>query len=418
MSEFLARGQFDEALALFDAIDPAEANTSGIRLLKASVLSSAGRPAEGRIITQAVISEEPSNIDALFVLAAVEGASGKEKEQQSILERIIKADPANTAALVDLGNMALRSGSYRNAASYFDRALQGDDGNFDALLGRALIYLYSHDPKNSETLLNKAVVLYPASAAPLHERARLYKNTGYKRQALIDLDAAKERDSENYWIAVDRGSVLVDLNRKREALEEFNRANQLEPGNFLGYVYSAGLKDEFGDYNGAEQDYEILSKLKPDYYFAFEGLGMHRMRKGFLSEAKDAFLEAYKYAPNEASYALLAAANWMRASSISAPKQFLEEAIRRARRDSLEWYMLRLYHDLAGDNDLAIKIDKEKNSEKKAQMLYYLANYYDIRGNRSLANRYFLRMKELNIQTIPEWRLNEWAITERGLAVN
>jgi tetratricopeptide (TPR) repeat protein len=288
----------------------------------------------------------------------------------------------------------------------------------DALLGRALVYRYNHDLKNAENLLNKAVISYPDAAEPRHERARLYKDAGFKKQALIDMDAAKDRNGGDYWIAVDRGSVLIDLNRKKEALEEYSRANELEPGNFLAYVYSAGLKDEFGDFDGAEHDYEILAKLKPDYYFAHEGLGVHKMRKGFLWEARDAFLDAYKYAPNESGYALLAAMNWMRAGKINAPKEFLEQAIRRAKRDTLEWYMLRLYHDLTGDSDLVIKIDKEKSVENKARMLYYLANYYDIRGNKSLANKYFLQVKSLNIKTIPEWRLNEWAVTERGLAID
>ncbi|GHV49589.1 hypothetical protein AGMMS49579_01710 [Spirochaetia bacterium] len=418
MSEFLSQGKFDEALELFDIIDPAEANTTGIRLLKASVLISADRLAEGRIITQEVISAEPANLEALFVLATLEGASGKEKEQRNILEQIIKTDPVNRDALLSLGNIALRSGSYRSAGTYFDRVLAAAPENMNALTGRSLVYRYSHDPKKAEELLNRAVTLYPTAAEPRHERARLYKDTGYKSQALSDLDIAKKFDSGNAWIAVDRGNVLLDLGRKKEALEEFERAIELEPGNFLAYVYSAGLKDETGNYDGAEHDYEILAKLKPDYYFAWEGVGMHKMRKGLWAEARDAFLTAYQYAPNESSFALLAVMNWMRAGRISDPKSFLEQALRRAKRESPEWYMLRLYHDLSGDNDLAIRIDQEKSAENKARMLYYLANYYDIRGNKFLADKYFLEVKSLGMRAIPEWRLNEWAVTERLLALN
>jgi tetratricopeptide (TPR) repeat protein len=418
MAEFLAQGKHDEALALFDAIDPEEAGTTGIRLLKASVLSSAGRPAEGRAIAQEVLSKEPGNIDALMVLATAEGASGKEKEQRAILEQVIKSDPANAEALIGLGGIAFRAKSYRAAGSYYDRVLETEPDSMDALLGRALVYRYGRDPQNAEELLNRAVTLYPDEAAPRSERARLYKNEGYQKQALIDLDAAKKIDGQNYWIAVDRGSVLIDLGRKQEALEEFKRAIELEPGNFLAYVYSAGIKDEIKDYDGAEHDFAILAKLKPDYYFASEGLGMHKMRKQLWAEARDAFMDAYRYAPNEPSYALLAAMNWMRAGKISDPRQFLEQALRKVQRESLEWYMLRLYHDLAGDNDLVIKIDKEKNPERKARMLYYLANYYDIRGNRSLADKYFLQVQSLDVKTIPEWRLNVWTVAERGLALD
>ena len=49
-------------------------------------------------------------------------------------------------------------------------------------------------------------------------------------------------------------------------------------------------------------------------------------------------------------------------------------------------------------------------------MEFYLAQFYDIRGNRSLADRYFLMVRELGRKGIPEWRLNEWVVNERNLA--
>jgi hypothetical protein len=79
--------------------------------------------------------------------------------------------------------------------------------------------------------------------------------------------------------------------------------------------------------------------------------------------------------------------------------------------------MLRVYHDLAGDNDVALRIDKETNPMIKAKMLYYLAIYYDLRGNVNLANRYFTSVWEMDMQMIMEWRLNEWIVEERGLKV-
>jgi hypothetical protein len=50
-------------------------------------------------------------------------------------------------------------------------------------------------------------------------------------------------------------------------------------------------------------------------------------------------------------------------------------------------------------------------------MLFYMAQYYDVRGNTALANRYFRLVNEMNIRGIPEWRLNEWILAERGLTL-
>jgi tetratricopeptide (TPR) repeat protein len=416
VAELLGRRDFDGALALFDRIDPVEAGAPAIQLLRASVLNSSGRTGEARTIVEDLLSREPDNPEVLMVLAAVEAASGRDREQRAVLERIIRADPNNTEALVSLGNIALGSQSLRTAASYYDRTLQVEPENGEALVGRAMVYRYEKNPKNAERMLNRAAQLYPQWASPLHERARLYRGAGYAKEALDDLDRAKKLEPGNYWIAVDRGMTLIDLNRKLEALEEFTQAISINPESFIAYVYSAGIKDESGDYDGAEQDYTVLVKLKPEYYFAFEGLGIIKMRKHQWAEARDAFLEAYRQTPKESGYALLAAMNWMRAGRINDPRQFLSEALRRVERETLEWYMLRLYHDLAGDNDTAIRIDREKNLDNKARMLYYLANYYDIRGNKILADKYFLQVKELDRKAIPEWRLNEWVVEERNLA--
>jgi predicted Zn-dependent protease len=139
------------------------------------------------------------------------------------------------------------------------------------------------------------------------------------------------------------------------------------------------------------------------------------MRNRQWAEARDAFLEAYKQAPKEYAYALLATVNWMRAGKPSDPKQFLAQVLRTAPRDSLEYAMLRLFHDMNGDLNAATAADNEKNLDTKARMIFYLANYYDIRGNKTLADKCFLQVQELRRTATPEWRLNEWFLEERGL---
>jgi len=415
VSEFLAERKFTEALALFDEIEAATAETTGIVLLKASVLNTAGKSADARKIVEKILSAEPNNIDALHILASCAAVEGKDRDQRTTLERLIKIDPKNTKALSDLGYIALRNQSLRTAANYFDQALASDNSYAEALVGRALIYRYNQEPRNAERLLNQAIKLYPQWASPLNERARLYKGAGFANDALADLNAAKLLEPDNYWISVDRGTTLVDLNRKSEALEEFVRATTIDPDNFLAYVYCAGIRDEIGDIDGAEIDYSIITKLKPDYYFAFEGLGVAKMRKREWAAARDAFLEAHKRAPKDISYVLLATVNWMRAGRQTDPKQFLAQVLRTVTRESLDWYMLRLFHDLTGDLDCAQRIEKEQNLDNKSRMSFYLANFYDIRGNKNLADRYFMQVNELDRPGIPEWRLNEWFMEQRGL---
>jgi tetratricopeptide (TPR) repeat protein len=415
VADALARREYETALAQFDRLESDIALSAGIQLLKASVLGSAGKAGEGRAIAEEILSREPENTEALYVLSTLEGALGKEREQKAVLERLLKIEPGHPRALIALGDLALRARSLSAAASYYDKVLEAEPDNGDALVGRAGVYRYQRNPKQAEALLNKAVALYPRWTRPLTDRARLYQGAGFYADALNDLDRAEKIDGDDYWIALDRGIVLVNLDRKEEALAEFDRAIAMDPAIFFPYVYRAGIKDDFGDFEGAEQDYAVLTRLNPEYYFAFEGLGIHKMRKGLWAEARDNFMEAYKQSPDTTSYALLASLCWMRAGRLQDPKPFLAQVLRNVKRDSLDYALLRLYQDLNGDSDVAARLDRETDVVLKAQMLYYLASYYDVRGNTTLANRYYTQVHEMGRLPIIEWRLNEMVMDERNL---
>jgi hypothetical protein len=48
-------------------------------------------------------------------------------------------------------------------------------------------------------------------------------------------------------------------------------------------------------------------------------------------------------------------------------------------------------------------------------MLFYIANYYDARGNLSLANSLFLEVKDMNRINSIEWKINDFILQDRGL---
>ena len=419
VSTLLSESRYDEAIALFDTIPPTDRDSPQLQLLKASVLSSAGRYNEARSIAEAVSSAEKENIEALFVLATIEGASGRRSQQQAALEKIINLEPDNPEALISLGNLSLETRALRPAASYFHRVLSNDGENAEALIGLSRAFRMNREWDQGEILLNRAVELYPDMAEARTERARFHWGRENYRLALEDLDEAKKLDPANYWIAIDMGTLLLEMNRKQDALQEFNRAIAINPNEYRAYAYSSGLKDDLGDSDGAELDYATLASLKPDYYFALEGLGLHKMRKENWLEARNAFMEAYRQAPEENVYALLAAINWMH-MDLAGPRAFLAQAETKVKRDSLEWYMFRLFYDLTarnylGESDMVMRLDREKDLNLKARMLFYMALYYDVRGNTTLANNYFTMVSEMDRRAIPEWLLNEWIVSDRGL---
>jgi len=421
IAELLSDFQFDAAIAHFDTISSPERESTYIRLLEASVLSSIGRFDEARTITQAISVREPDNIDALFLLSAIEGVQGRDRQQREILERLLSIDPDNAEARVSLGNLHLSARSLRDAAANFRHVITRDSTHPDALLGMARLLRMNQEWEDAEVFFNRVVDLHPNMLEARSERARFFRIRARLGEALADLDIAKRLSPKDYWVAIDRGSVLLDMGRRAEALEEFNRAVEINPDEFLAYVFTSGLKDELGDLDGAEQHFAILARLRPDYHYALEGLGLHKMRNRRWAEARDIFLEAHRQAPSENHYALLAAINWIRMGDPMGARNFLRQSITRVTRDSLEWHMFRLFYDLtvnvfAGEHNMLTRLSREQDETLRARMTFYMAMFYDIRGNINMANRHFLQVNEMNRMAIPEWRLNRWILAERGIA--
>jgi len=420
IAEHLSLFEFDEAIALFNTISPSERESSNIKLLEASVLSSAGRYAEAMAIVQAISEKEPNNTEAIFVLATIEGAQGRNRQQREALERLINMEPDNTAARIALGNLHLSARSLRAAAVNYRHVITKEPENTDALLGMARLLRLNQEWDDAEVFFDMVVRLNPDMPEARSERARFYRIRGRLNEALADLNEAKRLLPMDYWIAIDRGNIFLDMGLKPQALAEFNRAVEINPQEFLAYVFTSGLKDDLDDLDGAERDYIVLTRLRPDYHYALEGLGLHRMRNGRWAEARETFLEAHRRAPDEYHYALLAGICWIRTGDLTGARAFLRQAQNIVTRDSLEWHMFRLYYDLTvrtfvGENDMVIRLDQEQDLELKARMMFYMAMYYDTRANNNLANRYLLLVSEMDRRAIPEWRLNRWLLAARGL---
>ena len=415
VAELAARREFSAALELFDRIDEAEAQTSPVQLMRATILNSAGRHAEARTVASGIVSREPENVDAMLIIAAAFAAEGRTRDQRLQLERILTIEPQNLRVLSDLGFNALRTDAFRTAAGHFERALAIDENFPEALVGRAVLYRFARNPQRSEQLLNRAIQQNPHWATPFHERARLYRGAGFLNDALNDLNTARRLEPDNYWISVDRAITLIEMGRREEALEELDRAVPLSPESFIAYVYRAGLRDQAGDFEGAAEDFITLMRIRPEYFFAAEGLGIIRMRQQRHAEARDAFLAAYRQAPREFRYALLAAYNWMMAGRPTDPRQFLSQVLRTAPRDSPEWHLLRMFHDRSGDIDVAARAEREQNFDNRAIMTFYLGLFHDAMGRRNTANSFFLRVRELNRRGIIEWNMNEMMLEQRGL---
>ncbi len=82
-------------------------------------------------------------------------------------------------------------------------------------------------------------------------------------------------------------------------------------------------------------------------------------------------------------------------------------------RESLDYMMVRLYHDGGGinaENDAVLRVRKEDNSNKRGKMLYYLGLFYELKNSSQLAMDFYTDVLKMNSPMFFEYRLAEWEI--------
>ena len=182
----------------------------------------------------------------------------------------------------------------------------------------------------------------------------------------------------------------------------------------MGYAYLAGVYDEQNKFDLALENYKKVVQKNPNYYYAYESIGMLEWHSENYTAARQAFEAAYNANPNNTSYALMIAACFQKEKKPQECKKFTEKAMKPLERTSYEYLSLRLIHDMNGESTLTLKIQNEESKKKKGKYLYYLALYWALRGNDSLAHKYYAEVTEIQGADFFEFRLAEWELMERS----
>ena len=141
-----------------------------------------------------------------------------------------------------LAHVAMRAGDLEQAAAWFERALRIDPADFSAIVWLVHVYVDLDRPQAAETLLARALTLYPGAQPLLYQGGRAALAARDYPRAVERLEAALARDAAatviHYPLAMAyRG--LGDLERARDHLSR--------GGSRTGAGYSAGAAVPMAD---------------------------------------------------------------------------------------------------------------------------------------------------------------------------
>lgn len=132
-----------------------------------------------------------------------------------------------------------------------------------------------------------------------HQLAEKALKEGEIEKAIALYTEALLETPDHCDIISDRGVAYLHLNNKVKCFEDLNRAIQLQPNYSFRFACRAYAKNNFGDIDGAIEDYTIAVELDPDDAIAHNNLGLLLEQKGYQSEAKERFALADQLSQQE-----------------------------------------------------------------------------------------------------------------------
>ncbi len=407
----LEKGSLEDALKLFDTM-PEASKTEETQALKASLLLSAGRDAEAEALAQELLAAHPNDIDVLQLNVMVAKKKGDSRKKSEYIKRILAIDPKNAGANIELGSEQALKHRYRDARDYFQKATFSEPNNTEALFGYAKMSYYLQKDDDARKAFEKILTIDPSDASAYAYLGKLEGEVKRYRTALEYINKALALDPTNTTYYLDKGTYSRFVGDYKGAEAAWKKAVENDPDYFLGYAYLAGLYDEQEQFDKALEAYRKVVEKNPQYYYAYESLGIFAWHSGNWKEARAAFEKALAKKTDSTSYALMIAACYWKEGNTVQMKKFLEGFMKPLDRTSLDYTVVRLYHDLSGDGSALNKVVQEKNSTIRGKMLYYMALYYELQNKSELSQKYYVAVTDMEGARFFEYRLAEWSIKQ------
>jgi tetratricopeptide (TPR) repeat protein len=133
----------------------------------------------------------------------------------------------------------------------------------------------------------------------------IHKGTDKYDKALEEFNKALELDPQNFDANLELARTYQRMNRTIEAEEAYKKAANLNTRRYLGFTYLGAFYFNLSRYEEAEQPWLKVIELAPDYFKGYANLGALYVEKGLNDKAENMFMESISIEPSASAYS-----NW------------------------------------------------------------------------------------------------------------
>lgn len=197
---------------------------------------------------------------------------GKNAEAIKYFDKALKLDRRYAQAMVHRGVAYHNIGKFDLAKTDFDAVLALDAKNALAYRFRANVYGAANDFGKVVADLNKCLELdpkkYTQDPAVFHNRGEAYHKLGKLKEALEDFDRALNLNPRYVFALVNRGNTYVDLRKYDLAFKDYHMAVEYEATNDFPLFWRGVLYYSTGKLAPSLEDLMKVVELNPRHVVA------------------------------------------------------------------------------------------------------------------------------------------------------
>jgi tetratricopeptide (TPR) repeat protein len=172
--------------------------------------------------------------DAYRTRGAMLWVLGRADEAFADFQAVLAMNPEDSRALSDIGSFHHHANQLEMALGYFTRAIAADGRNFRALTNRGSMLLQRNQVAEARKDLEEALKLNPHHLATQFNLAVAVYKQGERGDALRRLDEILARTPKFAKALVIRGVIHYEGGQWKEALEDCERAQAIDPSSVEG----------------------------------------------------------------------------------------------------------------------------------------------------------------------------------------
>ncbi len=412
VQEQLNKGNYKQAIALFDNMPSSLKDNQDLKLILASLYFSDSQYDAAKQIANEILSDNPSNMEALELLSLIAKSTGNTKENTELNKKILEKDPYNSAVNIQQAENYVLSHKYKLAKNSYKKALQNDPNNTDALFGYAQMSYYNGDTKEATEIFERIVNDDKTNSQALAYLGKISAEDQNYLRAQNYVQEAIKYNPTSYDGYLDLGTYLRYQGKYSDAINAWNKAVELDPSYFLSYAYLAGIYDEQNNYPKAIENYHKVIETNPKYFYAYEATAVLEFHEKQYQSAIQNFQKAYSYNKSY-SYQLMVGAIYLIQKDTINAKKVLSSLLKTLSRDSTEYDLVRFFYESYNKNaeaTLIQKINKTEDRNLKGKMLFYMGLYYEINGFTDYAVEYYSKVISMQAPMFFEYRFAEWGL--------